>query len=288
MRQFYEKEREKEPKRRTMSEADNAKLKSEQDLKKKHVSELKEQREKHEGEVKQIRSRYEAEMQELKSSLEAEMKELKSSFELERTKLKEQLDDVPLTRSSASVARDESSLSTVSRAEASERARELKRKHEDEIKQIYEKFEVERQKWEVDLNNQINDIRSQYDMRLKDSMKEGMRRQSMSERKSDGTRMRELVATNENLRTKLLETELKYEDEVKNFKITIRRLEKTISELKAASPADGAKSTADINEDKKSVPVSLESMEKVEADKKLKDLKDQIERYDSSSVIHSQ
>lgn len=72
--------------------------------------------------------------------------------------------------------------------------RELKEKHEKDINALKLQFSNEKQVMEERQQKEIDEIRIQYDEKLKLGYKEGLRRQSLSDRKSDGTKMRELIS----------------------------------------------------------------------------------------------
>ena len=153
--------------------------------------------------------------------------------------------------------------------------KELTEKHEKEMAALRGKFEKDRKLMEEQQEREINDIRTQYDEKLKIGYKEGLRRQSVSERRSDGARMRELIAQKEAAESKHLELELKYETlETRNSK-----LQKLVSDLKSKLSGDVVDAVGKPNLLEASVEGTSSNLEDDEAVKKLKEIQEQIERY---------
>ena len=152
--------------------------------------------------------------------------------------------------------------------------RELKEKHEKEIENLRLEFSNEKEELQKRQEHEIADIRTQYDEKLKFSYKEGLRRQSVSERKSDATRMRELIAEKETATTKLLELEIKYDKDITELNEKIETMQKFIDNMTSGSSADG--SEGNISQ----ANTSTNELADDETQKKLNEIQDQIERYE--------
>jgi len=137
--------------------------------------------------------------------------------------------------------------------------------------------EVVREKESMERTHQsaIDDIRMAYDEKLKMGYKEGLRRQSTTERKSDGARMRQLISEKDSLNTKLLEHEIKYDNDIQKRDERIKQLEKQVAELANAAlsySSNGGHSGGGGGS------TTTESGVDIEMEKKLKDLQEQKER----------
>ncbi|XP_065659063.1 early endosome antigen 1 isoform X1 [Hydra vulgaris] len=149
--------------------------------------------------------------------------------------------------------------------------KEQKEKHDKEMENLRQSFDLERRQAKIVQEREIDDIRMQYDEKLKMSYQDGMRRQSVSERKSDATKIRELISEKDNLATKLLELEIKYDKETKAYLEKIKNLNATIEELK------GNNSNKKLNSDGSSkISLTLDEDEQ----KKLEEIQEQIRRYE--------
>ena len=164
--------------------------------------------------------------------------------------------------------------------------RDLKEKHEKEIEALKMKFAKERESTEQIQQREIEDIRIQYDEKLKMGYKEGLRRQSVSERKSDGTRMRELISQKEQLETKVLELEIKHESDIKTLEKKNAKLQSLISELKNRLNGDTSDSAFTSTSGRmralssESDSISSAAANEDDSQKKLKEIQEQIERYE--------
>ena len=176
---------------------------------------------------------------------------------------------------------------------------ELKEKYEREMDGLRKKFDKDRDTLKEQQEREIADIRIQYDEKLKMGYKEGLRRQSVSERRSDGTRIKEVITQKEAAESKHLELQIKYDTEVKSLESRNTKLQNLVSELKSRVSSGGSDSVDSIGispgrkssllmetlnsadrESSKLTGGATSLEEDAEAQKKLKEIQEQIERYE--------
>ena len=174
---------------------------------------------------------------------------------------------------------------------------EMQEKHEQEIDGLRKKFDKDRDVLKEQQEREISDIRTQYDEKLKMGYKEGLRRQSVSERRSDGSRIKELTTQKESAEVKFTELQKKYDQEVKSLESRNTKLQNLVSELKSrvsgsdlvdslsglgssvSAPASRKGSLMDTLSESDST-VKSQALADEEAQKKLKEIQEQIERYE--------
>ena len=257
-------------------------------------------------------------IEELEASIAAD----KRSFELEMDTLskehKKVVDELRVfyekeigemkTKRSASDATDGSTTSTSPRRSSTDQSsvsstkqikQELKEKYEREMDGLRKKFDKDRDTLKEQQEREIADIRIQYDEKLKMGYKEGLRRQSVSERRSDGARIKELITQKEAAESKHLELQIKYDTEVKSLESRNTKLQNLVSELKSRVSSGGSDLVDSIGispgrkssllmetlnsadrESSKLTGGATSLEEDAEAQKKLKEIQEQIERYE--------
>ena len=213
-----------------------------------------------------LKVEYEEEIEELANEHKKEVEKLRVFYEKEIGDIKKRFcnDD---TVTSKKISGDHTAL-------VKEAVKEQKEIHTKEVNILKSKFASEKETIETQHLSDINDIRVQYDEKLKMGYKEGLRRQSVTDRKSDGARMRQLISEKEALSTKLLEQEIKYDTDVKTKTEKINELEKLI-EIAKINPNN---KTTDMN----TTPTNLVPNENIlesEIQKKVRENQEQIERY---------
>lgn len=224
-----------------------------------------------EAAISKLKGDYENEIDELAQEHKKVVEELRVFYEKEIGDIKK--------RSSSDVDGSSRKQSVDQTTYVKQVTKELKEKHEKEITALKIQFSNEKQIMEDRQQKEIDDIRMQYDEKLKLGYKEGLRRQSLSDRKSDGTRMRELIAQKEQLETKYLELEIKHENDIKALETKNIKLQSLISELKNRLNGD----TTDSPYKRREVTSESDrfaSMDVDESQKKLKEIQEQIERYE--------
>ena len=218
-----------------------------------------------EDDIEKLKTDYKSEIESLTSEHKREVEKLRLFYEKE-------IGDIKKRTASDST---ESFSRRVSVVESTQnKVRELKEKHEKEIENLRLEFSNEKEELQKRQEHEIADIRTQYDEKLKFSYKEGLRRQSVSERKSDATRMRELIAEKETATTKLLELEIKYDKDITELNEKIETMQKFIDNMTSGSSADG--SEGNISQ----ANTSTNELADDETQKKLNEIQDQIERYE--------
>ena len=218
-----------------------------------------------EDDIEKLKTDYKSEIESLTSEHKREVEKLRLFYEKE-------IGDIKKRTASDST---ESFSRRVSVVESTQnKIRELKEKHEKEIENLRLEFSNEKEELQKRQEHEIADIRTQYDEKLKFSYKEGLRRQSVSERKSDSTRMRELIAEKETATTKLLELEIKYDKDITELNEKIETMQKFIDNMTSSSSADG--SEGNISQ----ANTSTNELADDETQKKLNEIQDQIERYE--------
>ena len=218
-----------------------------------------------EDDIEKLKTDYKSEIESLTSEHKREVEKLRLFYEKE-------IGDIKKRTASDST---ESFSRRVSVVESTQnKIRELKEKHEKEIENLRLEFSNEKEELQKRQEHEIADIRTQYDEKLKFSYKEGLRRQSVSERKSDATRMRELIAEKETATTKLLELEIKYDKDITELNEKIETMQKFIDNMTSGSSADG--SEGNISQ----ANTSTNELADDETQKKLNEIQDQIERYE--------
>ncbi|XP_066914646.1 putative leucine-rich repeat-containing protein DDB_G0290503 isoform X2 [Clytia hemisphaerica] len=222
---------------------------------------------------------YEQEISELSNEHKRVVEELRVFYEKEIGEMKNKRSASDVTDIGSPSSRKPSTDQSVSVKQVT---KELKEKYEKELSNLHNKFEKEKDLLREQQEREISDIRTQYDEKLKMGYKEGLRRQSVSERRSDGARIKELVTQKEAAESKYIECELKYEKEVKSLESRNTKLQNLVSELKSRLGSDVAdspsrKGSLDTLTETKNVTSTLEEDE---AQKKLKEIQEQIERYE--------
>ena len=218
-----------------------------------------------EDDIEKLKTDYKSEIESLTSEHKREVEKLRLFYEKE-------IGDIKKRTASDST---ESFSRRVSVVESTQnKIRELKEKHEKEIENLRLEFSNEKEELQKRQEHEIADIRTQYDEKLKFSYKEGLRRQSVSERKSDATRMRELIAEKETATTKLLELEIKYDKDITELNEKIETMQTFIDNMTSGSSADG--SEGNISQ----ANTSTNELADDETQKKLNEIQDQIERYE--------
>ena len=231
--------------------------------------------------------------------IDALSKEHKKVVEELRLFYEKEIGDIKMKRSSSDTTDGGSSSSRrsstdQSSASAKQVKQELKEKYERDIEGLRKKFDNDRVILKEQQEREIADIRIQYDEKLKMGYKEGLRRQSVSERRSDGTRIKELVTQKEAAESKYVELQVKYDTEVKSLESRNTKLQNLVSELKSrVSGGDSVDSIGcagrkgslllldTLNAERDSSKLSATLLEEdAEALKKQKEIQEQIERYE--------
>ena len=279
-----------EEKREAVEEMTDHVLKLEaliQEIKESHDQDIKECEKRHRSEQLQIQTIEKARVQELeimcenlKEEYEEEIEELAKENKLTVEKLRMFYEKEIGDSKRRGDVEYSSRRNSVDQSNFSKQAvKEQKEKHALEITSLKNKFAADIKELEAKQQREINDIRSQYDEKLKLTVKEGMRRQSITERKSDGTRMRELISEKDSANTKLLELEIKYENDIQELKDKIAKLQKIINDLKGGLEKDKDISLIQQGLNTLKEDESLNNNED-ESQKKLKEIQDQIERFE--------
>ena len=107
----------------------------------------------------------------------------------------------------------------------------------DELKSQHSKETEEKQR---DFDNQISEIRSEYEEKLKSCIKESARRHSVSTRKTESQKNKELSTKVMELEMALEEQQKEYETEIEDYKNVVENFQSLVTELRG-----GAKSGAD-------------------------------------------
>jgi len=215
---------------------------------------------------KNMKVEFDEEVEELISEHKREVINLRSFYEKEIGEIKKR------SGSESSTGGEPMQRRTSVAENTQNKIKILKEKHTKEIETLKEEFSTEQEALISKQAQEINDIRTQYDEKLKFSYKEGLRRQSVSERKSDATRMRELITEKEAATTKLLELEIKHENDTSNFSKKISYLQRIINEFKNHKCEQYAEQTLSLAETKAILQDDSEA--------KLKEMQDQIDRWE--------
>jgi len=158
-------------------------------------------------------------------------------------------------------------------------SKELKEKHEKEVENLKMNFSKERDLLRQQQEREISDIRIQYDEKLKMGYKEGLRRQSVSERRTEATKMKELTTQKEAAELKCIALESKYADEVKGLHSRNHKLQSLVGDLKKRLSGDVTDSVAKrVSLDTLDEGAGGDSLEDEESQRKLKEIQEQIER----------
>ena len=240
---------------------------------------------------------FEQEMDTLSKEHKKVVEELRLFYEKEIGEMK--------TKRSASDATDGATTSTSPRRSSTDQSssmkqakQELKEKYERDVEGLRKKFDKDRETLREQQEREISDIRMQYDEKLKMGYKEGLRRQSVSERRSDGARIKELITQKEAAESKYVELQIKYDTEVKSLESRNTKLQNLVSDLKSRVSGGGGDSvdsigispsrkgsllmetlnSAERESSKSAGATTLE--EDAEVQKKLKEIQEQIERYE--------
>ena len=207
----------------------------------------------------------------LKEEYEEEIEELSKEHKKEAEKLRlfyeKEINEIKRGPSARKTSVDQGSLTK-------NILKEQKEKHEKEMENLRQSFELERRQAKIVQEREIDDIRMQYDEKLKMSYQDGMRRQSVSERKSDATKIRELINEKDNLVTRLLELEIKYDKDTKAYLEKIKELKAIIEEMRGGHSND-----KNSNSDYLSTNENLLALGEDEK-KKLEEIQEQIKRYE--------
>lgn len=219
-----------------------------------------------------LKEEYEEEIEELSKEHKKEVEKLRVFYEKEIGDIKK--------RSSSDVdgTSPASRKSSVDQSTVTRQLKEQKEKHEKEIEHLKSKHVEEKELLMQAQQKDVEDIRQQYDEKLKMSYKEGLRRHSVSERKSDATKMRELISEKDAVQSRLLDFEIKYDTDTKELKDKIQLLQKVISDLKGGY--DQGSSSVELSQQTLDTLSENENLLEDESQKKLKEIQEQIERYE--------
>lgn len=164
------------------------------------------------------------------------------------------------------------------------------------VKELEEQFQNTEKEWELraaelkaqfvketeakqsNFDNQISEIRSEYEEKLKSCIKESARRQSVSSRKTESQRIKELTSKVEELELILDEQQKEHQVEIGDYKSVIEKLQDLVEELRGskqpedfgpmiAEEADTQEPSSDLDIDK-------------EAQTRIDSLESQIKRYE--------
>lgn len=219
-----------------------------------------------------LKEEYEEEIEELSKEHKKEVEKLRVFYEKEIGDIKK--------RSSSDVdgTSPASRKSSVDQSTVTRQLKEQKEKHEKEIEHLKSKHVEEKELLMQAQQKDVEDIRQQYDEKLKMSYKEGLRRHSVSERKSDATKMRELISEKDAVQSRLLDFEIKYDTDTKELKDKIQLLQKVVSDLKGGY--DQGSSSVELSQQTLDTLSENENLLEDESQKKLKEIQEQIERYE--------
>ena len=104
------------------------------------------------------------------------------------------------------------------------------------VKEMNAEFERETEAKQQDFNNQINEIRSEYEEKLKSCIKESARRHSVSSRKTESQKNKELSSRVVELELALEEQQKEYLAEIEDYKQIVNNFQALVSELRSGQP----------------------------------------------------
>lgn len=121
------------------------------------------------------------------------------------------------------------------------RCDELERSLQGKIDELKVQHSMETEAKQRDFDNQISEIRSEYEEKLKSCIKESARRHSVSTRKTESQKNKELSTKVMELEMALEEQQKEYQTEIEDYKQIVENFQSLVSELRgeSRSNADG-------------------------------------------------
>ena len=162
--------------------------------------------------------------------------------------------------------------------ELEEKVQNAEKEWESQAAELKAQFVKETEKKQSDFDNQISEIRSEYEEKLKSCIKESARRQSVSSRKTESQKIKELTSRVEDLELILDEQQKEHQVEIADHKSVIEKLQDLVGELRASKqPGDPGPMIAEETDPQE--PTSALDIDK-EAQTRIDSLESQIKRYE--------
>ena len=165
--------------------------------------------------------------------------------------------------------------------EVEAKLKEVMLKHADEIDTIKTACEKEIQKKQESIEAQLQHVREEYEEKLKSCVKESMRRQSFTGRKTESPRIKELTSKVDELELAIDDQKKEFEEEISNYKSMVANLQALVAELRDKGDAGTPL------EEKNVFETSDEPLEEMtdgnnlsESKQRIRELENQIERYE--------
>eukprot|EP00794_Sanderia_malayensis_P009411 gene9411-10397_t len=207
------------------------------------------------------------EMKQLEEAYDSKVESYKTLLEENRNKM---------------ITADVSELQRVNE-ELNRQLKEEKSKLQSTIDGMQKDFIEQSETKQKDFDNQIAEIRSEYEEKLKSCIKESTRRHSVTSRKTESQRIKELTGKVEELETTFDQEKTNHESEVNNYRNMVSRLQSLIKELRSGdSMVDGC-TVLDGNNDVQMAPRGDEN-----AATRVNELEEQISRYEKRIDYYQQ
>ncbi|XP_065066334.1 early endosome antigen 1-like isoform X2 [Rhopilema esculentum] len=167
-------------------------------------------------------------------------------------------------------------------SELEERCKELEMQYSEaekawqlKVKEMNVEFVKETEAKQQDFNNQINEIRSEYEEKLKSCIKESARRHSVSSRKTESQKNKELSSRVVELELALEEQQKQYLAETEDYKQIVNNFQALVSELRSGQPETVVESSEkEVGSETASISQDESKMARVQA------LENQIQGYE--------
>jgi len=115
------------------------------------------------------------------------------------------------------------------------RCEELEKELHSKVEELKQQHSVETEAKQRNFDNQISEIRSEYEEKLKSCIKESARRHSISTRKTESQKNKELSTKVMELEMALEERQKEYQTEIEDYKQIVENLQSLVAELRGES-----------------------------------------------------